>query len=326
LLFYTSKGEKSLVGNKYDTMPKTDIIKFQEAEKFYASFLNYTQCHFIDIAEKGIFDIESFANKIKMVWHEIRHNRRFLLYAHSCAKPGNDSNYIVSHSVSSSITSMIIGTYFKFPNHRLMEVGIAALLHDLGMLKLSPEAYLTGRVLTADEKKIIRTHPIHGFKILQSIKCPTNINLGVLDHHEREDGSGYPRKLSGNDISLYAKIISVASSYEALCAKRLYKESKDRHTGILELLKNEEKHYNDTIVKALAVSLSIYPIGLSVLLSDGQKAQVIDIDPFDPYFPQVKILEYPKNNGEIKLIQTSKEGISIARPLTNEEIIKEKEL
>jgi HD-GYP domain-containing protein (c-di-GMP phosphodiesterase class II) len=307
-------------------MSKNDIAKIQEAEKFYASFLNYTQCHFIDIAEKGIFDIESFADRIKLVWHEIRHNRRFLLYAHACAKPVNDANYIVSHSVSTSITSMIIGTHFKLPNHRLMEVGIAALLHDLGMLKLNPEAYLTGRVLTADEKKVIRTHPIHSFKILQSIKCPVNISLGVLEHHERENGSGYPQKLSGNNISLYAKIISVASSYEALCAKRLYKESKDRHTGILELLKNEEKYYDDTIVKALAASLSVYPIGLSVLLSNGQKAQVIDNDSFSPYFPQVKVLENKKNNDEIKLIQTSKDGISISRPLTNEEIIKEKEL
>jgi len=112
----------------------------------------------------------------------------------------------------------------------------------------------------------------------------------------------------------------VACSYEALSAQRPHKEAKDGYTGMLELLKNEGKQYDDTIVRALVFSLSIYPIGLYVLLSSGRKGQVVDVNPENPRFPIVQIFGELTPDGKNKILETSQDGISIVRPLTREEI------
>ncbi|MDR0474562.1 MAG: HD-GYP domain-containing protein [Treponema sp.] len=300
-----------------------DNIKIQQAEKFYISFLKYTQSVFTSITDIGALDIDSVAEKIRILWNEVRYNRRFLLYTRPCVEPLINENYLASHSVRSAVIAMIIGVHLKLPNHRLVELGIATLLHDIGMLRLPPETYLKNLDLTESEKRKIYTHPVHGYKMLMKLKFPLSIRLGVLDHHERENGSGYPRKLKEGNISLYGRIIAVACSYEALSAKRQYKKAKDDNTGIMELLQNENKQYNDTVVKALATALSFYPIGTFVLLSDGNQGQVFDVNPLSHLHHAVRLLE-PENKEEKTIVWTSDKGVSIVRPLTREEIDHEK--
>jgi HD-GYP domain-containing protein (c-di-GMP phosphodiesterase class II) len=236
------------------------------------------------------------------------------------AEPPVDKNYLTSHSVRSTIISIVIGTYLKLPPHRLIELGVAALLHEIGMFKLPPQTYLSNRPLSPQERKAIIKHPILGFNVLKSFDFPLVISLAALEHHERENGSGYPQGINGEKISLYAKIISVACSYEALSSKRPHKEAKDGYTGMLELLKNEGKQYDETIVRALVFSLSIYPIGLYVLLSSGKKGQVVDVNPENPRYPIVQIFGEFTPDGKNKNAQTSQDGLSIVRPLTREEI------
>ena len=89
---------------------------------------------------------------------------------------------------------------------------------------------------------------------------------------------------------------------------------------MLELLKNEGKRYDDTIVKALVVSLSIYPIGLYVLLSNGKKGQVIDVNPENPRFPVVQVFGEFTPDGKIKMMQTAPNVLTIVRPLNRSEI------
>jgi HD-GYP domain-containing protein (c-di-GMP phosphodiesterase class II) len=158
------------------------------------------------------------------------------------------------------------------------------------------------------------------FNLLKSFDFPLVISLAALEHHERENGSGYPQKLTSEKISFYAKIIAVACSYEALSSQRPHKEAKDGHTGMLELLKNERKQYDDTVVRALVFSLSIYPIGLYVLLSSGKKGQVVDVNPENPRYPIVQVFGELTPDGKNKTLETSPSGLSIVRPLTREEI------
>ena len=201
---------------------------------------------------------------------------------------------------------------------------MAALLHEIGMIKLPSHMYLSNRPLQPNEQKAILSHPVLGYNLLKSFGFPLTVNVAALEHHERENGSGYPRNLPGNRISLYAKIIAVACSYEALSAQRPHKEAKDGYTGMLELLKNEGKQYDDTVVRALVFSLSIYPIGLYVLLSSGRKGQVVDVNPENPKFPIVQVFGELTPDGKNKILETSQDGISIVRPLTREEIGRDK--
>ena len=299
---------------------KDDHLKIREAGIFYSSFLAYTRYIFTKVTEKNALNINSITQKVKLVWNTVRYDRRFLMRVLHYTEHANDENYIASHSARSCIIAMVIGTYYKLPNHKLVELGIATLLHDIGMFMLPADLYLSGQTLTDQEKKILYTHPVQGCKLLQSFDYPPAICLGVLEHHERENGSGYPRSLTGEDISVYGKIIGVACSYDALSAKRPHREAKDHHTGIMELLNNEGKRYDSSVVRALVFSLSIYPIGIYVLLSNGQKGQVVDVNPENPRYPIVQIFEKLMPWEKKGTVQTSNQDISITRPLTREEI------
>ena len=304
--------------NNLSTM--SDADKIQRAEKFYVTFSKYVENLFTHIAIKNELDFKSVAEKVKTACDFIREDRRFLMRALKNTEPAADQNYLSSHAVRSTMIAIIIGTYLKLPAHRLIELGVAALLHEIGMLKLPPQMYLSKRPLTPPEKKAIITHPVLSFNLLKSFDFPLVISLAALEHHERENGSGYPQKLTSEKISLYAKIIAVACSYEALSTKRPHKEAKDGYTGMLELLKNEGKQYDDAAVRALVYSLSIYPIGLYVLLSSGKKGQVVDVNPESPRYPIVQIFGELTPDGKNKTLETSPDGISIVRPLTREEI------
>ena len=297
-----------------------DSDKIIRAEEFYASFLKYVENLFTQVVIKDELDFKTVAEKIKTACDIVREDRRFLLRVQKNSLSSPSDNYLASHAVKSTIISIIIGSYLKLPAHRLIELGVAALLHEIGMIKLPSQIYLSKRPLQPQERKAILTHPVVGFNLLKAYDFPLTVTLAALEHHERENGSGYPRKLSGDRIGLYSKIIAVACSYEALSAQRPHKEAKDGYTGMLELLKNEGKQYDDTIVRALVYSLSIYPIGLYVLLSSGRKGQVVDVNPENPRFPIVQVFGELTPDGKNKILETSQDGISIVRPLTREEM------
>jgi HD-GYP domain-containing protein (c-di-GMP phosphodiesterase class II) len=275
-------------------------------------------------------DYHELADKARELCRIIRKEDRYLLrimqYKHTvneeAGDPGQDpagqaparflssrQDYQVSHTVNSLILSVTMGNYLKFSEDQLTDLAVAALLHEAGMLHIPPDVYLTDKPLTREERRAIVTHPILGFNILKSLNFPQNIRLAVLEHHERENGSGYPQRLTGSKISLYAKIIAVACSFEAITAVRPYKDARDGHSGILDLLKNEGGRYDETAIRALIYSLSIYPIGSYVLLSNGKKAQVVDANPGEPRYPIVRILG-ESGNAPVK---TSPIGLRILR-------------
>ncbi|MDR1278714.1 MAG: HD-GYP domain-containing protein [Treponema sp.] len=297
-----------------------DAEKIKQAEIFYNSFYKYVETLFTHVTIKNELDFKSVAEKVKTLCDMVREDRRFLMRVQKNNEGPEDQSYLISHSVRSTIIAVIIGTYLKLPVHRLIELGVAALLHEIGMIKLPPQLYLSNRPLSSQERKAILTHPVLSFNMLKSFDFPLVISLAALEHHERENGAGYPQKLTSEKISLYAKIIAVACSYEALSSNRPHKEAKDGYTGMLELLKNEGKQYDETAVRALVFSLSIYPIGLYVLLSSGKKGQVVDVNPENPRYPIVQIFGELTPDGKNKTMETSPSGLSIVRPLTREEI------
>ncbi|MDR2477581.1 MAG: HD-GYP domain-containing protein [Treponema sp.] len=299
---------------------KDDNDKIQKAEEFYTSFQEYVENLFAHVTIKNELNFIFIAEKIKTVCDFVRENRRFLMRAQKPIEAAGEGNYLAAHTVRSTVIALIIGTYLKLPSHRLIELGVAALVHEIGMLKLPPQIYLSNSPLGPQEKKMIYTHPELGYNLLRLCNFPLTISLAALEHHERENGSGYPRQITGSKISLYSKIIAVACSYEGLISNRPHKEAKNGYAGMLELLKNEGKQYDDIVVRALIYSLSIYPIGLYVSLSNGKNGQVIDVNPENPRYPVVQIFGEVMPDGTNKTLQTSPDGVSIVRPLRREEI------
>jgi len=306
-------------GAAADILPQEETKEMKQAMDFYNSLENYTKTLFTTIYIKNELNLDRMVDYLKPVVSYVRKDYRFIMMIQKEAAPVDDNSYIVAHSARTAIIAIIIGNQLKLPAHKLIELGISAILHELGMLELPPQVHLPKRRLSDKEQNLLKMHPVLGFNKLKAMGVPMGICQAVLEHHERENGTGYPKKLTAEKICLNAKILAVACSYEAITAKRPHRVAKDRYSAMLEILKNEKKQYDDTVIQALVNSLSIYPIGLNVLLSNDKKGMVVDVSPRNPQYPIVQVFDEFTPDGKNKLLQTSPDDIFIARPLTQQE-------
>ena len=178
---------------------------------------------------------------------------------------------------------------------------------------------MTSRKLSVREKAQISKHTLLGYTIIKDLNFGLSIQLGVLEHHEKENGTGYPRRLSGDKISSIAKIIAVACTYEAISSPRSYKDEKSTFDAMLELLQNKEHAYDGSVIKALLYTVSLYPIGTFVYLSNRKVAEVIDTNPDNPKTPVVQLLTEKDPDGSFKTLQIGENNINILRILTKQE-------
>ncbi len=287
-------------------------------QNLYNEFLNYIANIYTHYATHKEINLEEISNTVKDLCSFVRENRRYVLRIQP-NQDGKNKNFLINHSMRSTVLAITIGLQLKLPLEKLIELGVACILHELGQIRLPPQLYLTDRKLTQSEKNEICTHPIISYNILKEFDFPLSICLGVLEHHEKENGKGYPRHLAGASISPYAKIIAVACSFEAITSPRHYKEANSSYEAMVELLKNEGKQYDETVIKALLFSLSLFPIGAYVSLSDGRIAQVTDVNPENPKNPIVQILNEKDENGEPKTVATNDNTLRIVRVLNKQQ-------
>jgi HD-GYP domain-containing protein (c-di-GMP phosphodiesterase class II) len=316
---YTADTTEAQVADLGRASALADMEKIKRAENFFRKLKAYVNELFSTIFMSEPVSYNRVAEWVRDSLDHIREDQRYLLRILKSLENTRE-DYLIGHTVKSTILALIIGFYIKLPPHRLIELGVAALFHEIGMIKLPAKVYLSPRSLSPLEQKMIYTHPVLGYNALKANGFPLAVSVPALEHHERENGAGYPRRLTSDKISLYSKIIAVACSYDAISSHRPHREARDEYTGMLELLKNEGKQYDETIIRALVYSLSIYPIGLYVLLSNGKKGQVVDVNPENPRFPVVQIFGELNPDGKNKTQETAPEGLHILRPLTREEM------
>lgn len=302
---------------------QNDADKIAAAAAYIAEIENFTAHIFMQASEGHFVVFDRVASKVRELCDKLREERRYILQVYS-EKPAEDAadpyRFNAEHGVRSTIVSLLIGINIKLPIHRLIELGSAALIHEIGMVRLPSKLYLSGEKLGPKEREALKTHTAYGYEYLKISNFPMAVAATALEHHERENGCGYPRKLSGEKISFYSKIIAVACSYAAITANRPHQDARGGYEGVTDLLRNEGKQYDEQVIRALVFSLSLYPIGQYVLLSDGKKGQVVEINPNNPRFPLVQIFSEQTPDGKNRIVETSQEGISIARPISKDEM------
>jgi len=171
---------------------------------------------------------------------EVDHLSRYLLHIRDY------DAYTYTHSVNVGVLSLLVARrYFRQSDrHDLRELGVGFFLHDLGKTRVNPDVVMKEGLLTDEERTEMRRHPLYGFDILKETnQLTTECKLIVLEHHEREDGLGYPYGLYGGDIHEYARICSLVDVYDALTSDRPYRQ-KMAPFQALNLMK--EKLYDRT--------------------------------------------------------------------------------
>lgn len=267
---------------------------FGEAQRFYEELLSFVERVFTSFVTKNELSERQIGDMVKRVIEMVRSHRRYILRLSEMNV--TNKNYMVAHSSKTAIVAVAIGMTLRQPPHKLIELGTAALLHEIGMVRLPPQLYMSQQKLSPKERQAISAHTVLGFKILRQASFPMSVCLAVLECRENVDGTGYPRKLTGEKISLYAKVIMVAGSFVAITSHRPYRDAADGHTAILEMLKHRGKMYDETVLKALVANLSIYPIGTQVQLGNGTRGMVVDTNMENPRAPLVRVVTGP--NGE----------------------------
>ncbi|MGN0729227.1 HD-GYP domain-containing protein [Treponema sp.] len=294
---------------------KRKILESQNAYDKFIEFINYIYTKY---ATQKIISLPELNGKVLELCNFVRENKKFLLRIAPSFEARN-KNFLVNHSLRTAIFAIIIGLQIKMPYEKLIELGVASILHEIGQIRLPPQLYMNNSPLTNTEKAKMQTHTVIGCDIVRNAGLPLTIQLGVLDHHERENGSGYPRHLLKGNISLYGKIIGVACSFEAITAPRNFREARTSYDAMIEMLKNSNQLYDEVVIKALICSLSLYPIGAFVFLSNGRVGQVVDVSPASPKNPIVQIVGSINPDGTPKRIQTDNNTIKIVRAMDKEE-------
>lgn len=318
------KGDKA--GEKADDTSKDAKISPEQklsgelVEKTYQKFYAFTTEVYASYRNSQSLNTEKILAEMKNLCTFVQENRQAVLILQSIM-PYNVEHFLVTHSLRSAVFAIVIGMELKMQNHQLVELATSTLLHEIGLIHINEDIYSRSGELSDEEKKYLYVHPVLSCKILKKAKFPLPVCLGTLDHHERENGTGYPQKLAGEKISLYGKIIAVACSYEAMVGERKYKKAEDPATGLLNVLRKESSQYDEEVLKALLNALSFFPIGSFVYLSNNTVAQVIDNNSEDPRFPIVRVIDKSAKEAFSEAIRTSMDGIRIMRPARREEWI-----
>ena len=235
---------------------------------------------------------------------------------------------LAKSSVNSAILSALIAAEMKLPNHRVMQIVTGSLLHDVGMLRLPKELVTKKGGLSATELQKMQAHPLYAFRIVtKELLYPEDVGIIVLQHHERWDGEGYPRKIMGAAIDAGARIVSVADAFEAMVSQKPYRNSMMGYQAMKNLLSDNSRRFDPDVLKAFIQTMGIYPIGSIILLNNGALARVVEVQGTAPLRPRIRILidEYGKtfkqDEGDIIDLLSDKH-LFIARAVDPKEVAK----
>jgi HD-GYP domain-containing protein (c-di-GMP phosphodiesterase class II) len=234
---------------------------------------------------------------------------------------------LVRASVNCAILSVSVGITVKLPSYKISYLSTGALLHDVGMLRVPDSIVSKKGDLTEDETHKMRAHPLHSYKIVtKELLYPDDIGLIGLQHHERWDGEGYPRRTLGTDIDLLARIVSVADAFEAMVSEKPYRSSIIGYTAMKNLLSDNARRFDPDVLRSFIKSMGIYPIGSIVILNTSAIARVVDVHADAPMRPTVRVMvdefgrQYGPDDGETVNLLAEK-TLWIARAVDPKELL-----
>ncbi len=214
---------------------------------------------------------------------------RHVIYSLVDVRAMND--YTFSHSIAVCILSLLVGIMANFGYQKLKELGIGAILHDIGKVFVPDRILNKTSPLTPMEYLEIQKHTIFGYESLSNNELIPKVSAHVAwQHHENYDGSGYPRGLKGNMIHEFARIVSLADVFDSLSTDRIYRKRFLPHETIEFIRDKGKNRYDPEFSRIFLQRVAPFPVGSTVLLNTGEKAVVVKIYEDLPARPQVKVI------------------------------------
>ncbi len=247
-----------------------------------------------DIRYGNVLKIKEFAESVNEIIDSVTRNRdALLLLSNIKAK----DEYTYEHSVNVSILAAGISKALKMDKDEIFQYTLGAILHDIGKSKIPEEILKKQAPLTQKEYNILKKHVELGIEILSAHKDVTANTLSVIaEHHERLNGTGYPKKLSGSQISLGGKLGGILDVYDALTSERVYHTPVNPVQALKEIYTQRDILFEEELIQQFIKFLGIYPPGSLVKLGSGFLAIVIEAGREDILKPIVRIIYDLKKN------------------------------
>ena len=258
-----------------------------EAKTLYRDCLAIARDVLREVRNGGEVNVAASETLIDDVITSAVHNRDALV---ALAKLRVHDAYTFTHGVNVAVLAVAFGAALGISPQGLKQLGLAGLFHDLGKTGV-PDAILNKPgPLSAQEFERIREHPAHGCRLLAGRGLPEAVLRGVGEHHEKADGSGYPRGLVGEDIHPFGRVLGVADVFDALTSRRSYKEAMlpTRALGVLYGMRGRD--FPAQLVERFIKFLGPYPVGSFVRLASGEYGFVRRGNPGRPLFPELLLV------------------------------------
>jgi putative nucleotidyltransferase with HDIG domain len=217
----------------------------------------------------------------------------------------NYDEYTFNHCVNVAVYSLAVGRRLGFSKKMLAELGITALLHDIGKAKIPKEIINKPDKLDDDEWKLIREHPLTGVEMMLKIKqlgeMSPKMVIGVFEHHLNCDLTGYPKPIRKKELTLFGKIIKIADCYDAMTTPRAYRKKAYRPEQALAIMVRDKNGFDPILLKVFIGIMGIYPIGSLVLLDTKEMGVVFETNPDPQYINRPKVILISQSEGRRRI-------------------------
>ncbi|SEP75074.1 HD-GYP domain-containing protein [Nitrosomonas ureae] len=261
---------------------------------------------FDDVRMGKALEIEEAKSLVNEINQSMERNPNALL---TLIRLKNVNEYTYMHSVAVCVLMVALGRHLGLSEVQIKQAGTAGLLHDIGKMMIPNEVLNKPGKLTDEEFTIMKSHPVRGWEILKSCYQVHETALDVcLHHHERVDGKGYPEKLSGDALTLFARMGAVCDVYDAISSDRCYKAAWSPAESIRKMASWKDGHFDESIFQAFVKTVGIYPSGTLLKLQSGRLGVVIEQSTKKLTTPIVKIFFSTRANAHIpaEIIDISK--------------------
>jgi HD-GYP domain-containing protein (c-di-GMP phosphodiesterase class II) len=220
----------------------------------------------------GEIDSQKLTGAVGSMTESILRNPDAMMLLNTLRQKGS---YELGRAMDTSILMVTFGRFLQFPKDRLEVLGLAGMLMDVGKTKL-PDAILQKRdMLNPDEYELVKSHVTHSIDLVSAQALPPGVSDIIALHHERQDGSGYPKGLKGNEITIDGAIAGLVDSFSALTSARAYAEQASPSNALSLMHKLRGKLFHEALVEQFIQCIGIYPVGSAVELNTGEVAIVI---------------------------------------------------
>ena len=231
-------------------------------------------------------DIQKISQMVEDMIEQLLDKKDFV-FALSQLRSVDDYTY--QHSVNVGVLALIIGIDLNLDKEQLKQLGMGAILHDIGKIMVPEEIIKKPAKLTSEEFQEVKRHTEYGYDILVQTDIPEEAARIALHHHEKFDGTGYSRGLSNTKIPLFARIVAVADVYDAMSNDRVYQRRSAPDKVFREITHLGDKHFDTHIMETFAKHINIYPTGTGIILNSGHRGIVLYQNKLYPESPIVRV-------------------------------------